>query len=68
MHKCNRFGIGLKGKPLKSPNWKSEIENGGGREEKYSCVWRRGTSETQAASCEGLVASFYVKESLLDSV
>lgn len=20
MHKCNRFGIGLRGKPLKSPN------------------------------------------------
>lgn len=29
--------------------WKSEIENEGGRGEKSSYVWRRGTSETQAA-------------------
>lgn len=53
LHKCNRFGTVLRGKPPKTPNFKSEIENRGGRGEKYSCVWRRVTSETQQAWCEG---------------
>lgn len=51
--------------PLTMEKWDWKWRRKG---EKDSYVWRRGTSETQQAWCKGLVAIFYVRESLLDSV
>lgn len=61
------FGVVLKESTDESSQlWKSEVEME--EEEKYGYVWRRRTSETQAAGWKALGESSHVKKRLLDSV
>lgn len=61
--KCNGFVIVLRRKPRKAPSYgKVRLIMEGKRGNTYIC--RRGN----LGSTKGLVASFYVKEKLLDSV